>query len=157
MSPRPSTGRGMTCTPTSSPTLRAAAAPASVAAFTEATSPRMSAVTRPASTFCQPTNVTFAVLTMASIASTIPTQPRVSTMPRASPDGADFAVIRRETLPDSASGGDGQRFKGSGVVGQPKAVRQIGDRACVIREYANAVAGPKRRRLRHAAGGVLLG
>ena len=38
-------GRGMTCTETSSPTRRAAAAPASVAALTAATSPRTSAVT----------------------------------------------------------------------------------------------------------------
>src|SRR5512132_3214689 len=54
----------MTWTQTSSPTLRAAAAPASVAAFTEPTSPRTIAVTSPASTFCQPTNTTFAVLTI---------------------------------------------------------------------------------------------
>src|SRR5678815_354816 len=40
-------GLGMTCTETSSPTLRAAAAPASVAAFTAATSPRTMVVTRP--------------------------------------------------------------------------------------------------------------
>src|SRR5262249_34278094 len=38
-------GRGMTWTETSSPTRRAAAAPASVAAFTAATSPRTIAVT----------------------------------------------------------------------------------------------------------------
>ena len=38
-------GRGMTCTETSSPTRRAAAAPASVAAFTAPTSPRASTVT----------------------------------------------------------------------------------------------------------------
>ncbi len=82
---RSSAGRGMTCTPTSSPTRRAAAAPASVAAFTEPTSPRTIAVTRPASTFCHPTNTTFAALHMASAASIIPTRPRVSTMPSASP------------------------------------------------------------------------
>src|SRR5262245_56104163 len=40
-------GRGMTCTLTSSPTRRAAAAPASVAALTAATSPRTIAVTNP--------------------------------------------------------------------------------------------------------------
>src|SRR5215510_3596503 len=40
-------GRGMTCTLTSSPTRRAAAAPASVAALTAATSPRTIAVTKP--------------------------------------------------------------------------------------------------------------
>src|SRR6185295_486076 len=44
-------GRGMTCTETSSPTRRAAAAPASVAAFTAATSPRTIAVTYPAPIF----------------------------------------------------------------------------------------------------------
>src|SRR6185503_14229979 len=41
-------GRGITCTLTSSPTRRAAAAPASVAALTAATSPRTIAVTNPA-------------------------------------------------------------------------------------------------------------
>src|SRR6188474_1513001 len=75
----------MTWTPTSSPTRRAAAAPASVAAFTDPTSPRMIAVTRPASTFCQLTSTTFAVLSMASAASIMPTRPRVSIMPSASP------------------------------------------------------------------------
>ncbi len=61
------------------------AAPASVAALTAATSPRTIAVTSPASTFCQPTNTTFAVFTIASAASIMPTSPRVSTMPSASP------------------------------------------------------------------------
>src|SRR5436190_23829531 len=75
----------MTWTPMSSPTRRAAAAPASVAAFTDPTSPRTIAVTRPASTFCQPTNTTLAVLHMASAASIMPIRPRVSTRPRASP------------------------------------------------------------------------
>ena len=82
---RSSPGRGMTCTPTSSPTRRAAAAPASVAAFTEPTSPRTIAVTMPASTFCQPTNTTLAVFSIASAASTMPMNPRVSTRPSASP------------------------------------------------------------------------
>ena len=45
VSSRLACGRGMTCTDTSSPTRRAAAAPASVAAFTAATSPRTIAVT----------------------------------------------------------------------------------------------------------------
>src|SRR5438128_7335527 len=44
-------GRGITCTLTNSPTRRAAAAPASVAAFTAATSPRTMAVTNPAPIF----------------------------------------------------------------------------------------------------------
>src|SRR5262245_1357506 len=75
----------MTWTPTSSPTRRAAAAPASVAAFTEPTSPRMMAVTRPASTFCQLTSTTFAVFSIASAASIMLTRPRVSIIPSASP------------------------------------------------------------------------
>src|SRR6185503_5509231 len=78
-------GRGMTCTETSSPTRRAAAAPASVAAFTAATSPRTIAVTYPAPIFSQPTSVTFAALTIASAASIIATRPLVSTIPNASP------------------------------------------------------------------------
>src|SRR3989440_12459197 len=44
-------GRGITCTLTNSPTRRAAAAPASVAALTAATSPRTIAVTKPAPIF----------------------------------------------------------------------------------------------------------
>src|SRR5204862_334632 len=44
-------GRGMTCTLPSSPTSRAAPAPASVAALTAATSPRTMAVTKPAPIF----------------------------------------------------------------------------------------------------------
>src|SRR5204863_7893487 len=74
-------GRGMTCTDTSSPTRRAAAAPASVAALTAATSPRTMAVTYPAPIFSQPTSVTFAALTIASAASIIATSPLVSIMP----------------------------------------------------------------------------
>src|SRR4029453_3293086 len=78
-------GRGITCTDTSSPTRRAAAAPASVAAFTAATSPRTMAVTYPAPIFSQPTSVTLAALTMASHASIMATSPFVSTIPSASP------------------------------------------------------------------------
>jgi hypothetical protein len=73
-------------------------------AFTEPTSPRTMAVTRPASTFCQPTNTTLAAFTIASAASIIPIRPRVSTMPSASPmslpllgacsAGAVFAMTR---------------------------------------------------------------
>src|ERR1700730_13001650 len=75
----------MTCTATNSPTRRAAAAPASVAAFTAATSPRTMAVTYPEPIFSQPTSVTLAALTIASEASIIATRPRVSIMPSASP------------------------------------------------------------------------
>src|SRR5213075_2470021 len=77
-------GRGITCTLTSSPTRRAAAAPASVAAFTAATSPRTIAVTKPAPIFSYPMSVTFAALTIASAASIIATKPFVSTIPSAS-------------------------------------------------------------------------
>src|SRR5438132_8803759 len=77
-------GRGMTCTLTNSPTRRAAAAPASVAAFTAATSPRTIAVTNPAPIFSYPIKVTFAAFTIASAASIIATRPLVSTIPSAS-------------------------------------------------------------------------
>src|SRR6266571_8246368 len=77
-------GRGITWTLTNSPTRRAAAAPASVAAFTAATSPRTMAVTNPAPIFSYPTRVTFAALTIASAASIIATRPLVSTIPSAS-------------------------------------------------------------------------
>src|SRR5713101_675016 len=77
-------GRGITCTLTSSPTRRAAAAPASVAAFTAATSPRTIAVTNPAPIFSYPISVTFAALTIASAASIMATRPLVSTIPSAS-------------------------------------------------------------------------
>src|SRR5206468_2214912 len=78
VSSRLACGRGMTCTDTSSPTRRAAAAPASVAALTAATSPRTIAVTYPAPIFSQPTSVTFAAFTIASAASIIATSPFVS-------------------------------------------------------------------------------
>src|SRR5262249_30149864 len=85
-------GRGITCTETSSPTRRAAAAPASVAAFTPATSPRTIAVTYPAPIFSHPTSVTLAALTIASAASIIATSPLVSTIPSASPMSLPPAV-----------------------------------------------------------------
>src|SRR5688500_11774449 len=78
-------GRGITWTETSSPTRRAAAAPASVAALTAATSPRTIAVTYPAPIFSHPTRVTLAAFTIASAASIMATRPFVSTMPSASP------------------------------------------------------------------------
>src|SRR5581483_8658622 len=78
-------GRGMTWTETSSPTRRAAAAPASVAALTAPTSPRTITVTYPAPIFSHPTSVTFAAFTMASAASIIATRPLVSIIPSASP------------------------------------------------------------------------
>src|SRR4051812_15268863 len=136
---RPSAGRGITCTPTSSPTRRAAAAPASVAAFTEATSPRTIAVTSPASTFCQPTNTTFAALTMASAASTMPTRPRVSTIPSASPDQSfdiGTAILLRAGhgagepgLRDPPAGGHLERSEHLEAVDLPRAIDKVGDRA----------------------------
>src|SRR4051812_24028385 len=76
----------MTCTDTSSPTRRAAAAPASVAALTAPTSPRHMTVTYAAPMYSLPISVTLAVLTMASAASTDPMRPLVSMRPRASWD-----------------------------------------------------------------------
>src|SRR3954447_3679851 len=76
----------MTCTDTSSPTRRAAAAPASVAALNAPTSPRTITVTNPAPMYSLPTRTTFAALTIASAASTEPINPRVSTIPSASSD-----------------------------------------------------------------------
>src|SRR5882724_1740758 len=78
-----SCGRGMTWTDTTSPILPAAAAPASVAAFTAPTSPRTITVTRPPPICSRPISTTFAALTIASAASMAPTRPRVSTRPRA--------------------------------------------------------------------------
>src|SRR5438105_1391726 len=77
-------GRGITCTDTSSPTRSAARCPASVAAFTAATSPRTIAVTNPPPIFSYPTSSTLAAFTIASAASTIPTKPLVSIIPNAS-------------------------------------------------------------------------
>src|SRR5262245_54520573 len=73
----------MTCTDTSSPTRRDAAAPASVAAFTAPTSPRTITVTNPPPTFSLPSRVTLAALTIASAASMAPTRPFVSIKPSA--------------------------------------------------------------------------
>src|SRR5262245_14564736 len=76
----------MTCTDTSSPTRRAAAAPASVAAFTAPTSPRTMTVTYPAPMYSFPISATLAAFTIASAASTDPMRPFVSMSPRASWD-----------------------------------------------------------------------
>ena len=73
----------MTWTEISSPTFSAAAAPASVAAFTAPTSPRTMTVTRPPPTCSLPTSCTLAAFTMASAASMAPTSPFVSTIPSA--------------------------------------------------------------------------
>src|SRR6187455_314813 len=131
----------MTWTPTSSPTLRAAAAPASVAALTEATSPRTIAVTRPASTFWYPTKTTFAVFTMASAASIMPTRPRVSTMPSASPRGS-FA-IGTSILCDPSPRRHRQPLDHVLPVHHPRRVHQVRHDAGVIRNHADQVAGPQ--------------
>ena len=77
-------GLGITWTESNSPTLCAAAAPASVAAFTAPTSPLTRTVTRPPPTCSLPIQVTLAALTIASAASIDPTNPLVSTIPNAS-------------------------------------------------------------------------
>src|SRR6202044_1909000 len=74
-------GRGMTCTETSSPTLDAVSAPASVAAFTAPTSPTIVTDTSPSPTCSRPTIVTFAALTMASADASAATYPLVSINP----------------------------------------------------------------------------
>src|SRR5687768_1948066 len=153
----------MTCTPTSSPTRRAAAAPASVAALTDATSPRTMAVTSPASTFCQPTNTTFAALTMASAASIMPTRPRVSMRPSASP-GSSFAMCPVTLLQEPRTTNHEPRTTNNGalqsldspacrdvdpiervvVADEPYFVHQVRDNARVIRHDAYEIAGLQR-------------
>ena len=78
-----SCGLGITCTEISSPTRSAAAAPASVAAFTAPTSPRTITVTNPPPTCSLPIRVTFAAFTIASAASMEATSPFVSIIPSA--------------------------------------------------------------------------
>ena len=80
----------MTWTLTISPSRPPAAAPASVAAFTAATSPTTNTVTSPLPILSQPMNLTFAALSIASVASTRTTKPLVSIIPNAS---IDFAMI----------------------------------------------------------------
>src|SRR2546425_10720091 len=67
-----------------SPTRRAAMEPASVAAFTDPTSPRTRTATQPLRRYSLPIRTTLAVFTIASAASTAPTKPRVSINPNAS-------------------------------------------------------------------------
>src|SRR6478672_4861399 len=131
----------MTCTPTSSPTLRAAAAPASVAAFTDPTSPLTMAVTSPASTFCQPTNTTFAVFTIASAASIMPTRPRVSTRPSASP-GRSFA-IGTLILRDPPTCRHRQALDDAVALDHPHGIHEVRDHARVIGDDAHERAGRK--------------
>src|SRR5262245_33130938 len=102
-------GLGITWTLTNSPTLRAAAAPASVAAFTEPPSPRTQPVTNPAPIYSFATRVTLTSLTMETAASTAPTNPLVSIIPKSSLDIvtlSDVAAFRGSTHRDYA---DAQR------------------------------------------------
>src|SRR5262245_16415546 len=152
----------MTCTPTSSPTRRAAAAPASVAALTDPTSPRTMAVTSPASTFCQPTKTTLAVFTIASAASIMPTRPRVSTSPSASPISRLSAIdsgVRGLRSPhrlyiplavrparslrwsgDSPARRHGKRVDDPIAIDEPYLVDHVGDHTRVIRKHPHPVA-----------------
>src|SRR5690349_13933414 len=153
----------MTWTPISSPTRRAAAAPASVAAFTDPTSPRTIAVTRPASTFCQPTNTTFAVLHIASAASIMPTRPRVSTIPSASPISrfslsatVSPSLYRKSGLRDSAARRNRDRLDHAVTLDETDGVDQIRDDAGVIGDDADAVARLERGRAVDLHGRVFL-
>src|SRR5437879_336053 len=69
---------------TNSPTLAAALAPASTAALTLPTSPLHNTVIRPPPMGMVLTRFTLAALTIASLASTLPTYPLVSIIPNAS-------------------------------------------------------------------------
>src|SRR5258706_9294431 len=165
----------MTWTPMSWPTRRAAAAPASVAALTDPTSPRTMAVTRPASTFCQPTNTTFAVLTIASAASIMPMRPRVSTMPSASPISTLLLSAMKETLNaepaklaerlylknlcvlcglrvlrDPSPRRHRQGVNNAFAFDEPHFVDEIRHDARVVRQHADAIAGLERGRAAHA-------
>src|SRR5580700_7440875 len=91
-----SCGRGITCTETSSPTRRAAAAPASVAAFTAPTSPRTITVTYPEPIYSLPMRMTLAAFTMASAASIEATRPLVSIIPNASLDMRSSSRLVRD-------------------------------------------------------------
>src|SRR5438067_4583198 len=152
----------MTWTPTSSPTRRAAAAPASVAAFTDPTSPRTIAVTSPASTFCQPTKTTLAAFTIASAASIMPMRPRVSIMPSASPTSRLSLLVSATGLPatiphlgDASARGDPQRVEHAVAVHELHGIHEVRHRARVVRYDAHAIAGLERRAAVHAHRGVL--
>src|SRR3954447_20141992 len=87
-------GRAMTCELISSPTLPAASAPASTAAFTEPTSPRTIVVTNAPPIWIVFTISTFAALVIASVASTSGVQPFVSIIPIASAIGVSVVFPR---------------------------------------------------------------
>src|SRR4051794_36372443 len=82
--PRSSCGRAMTWTEMTVPTRPAASAPASMAAFTAATSPLTNAVTMPLPALSQPIISTLAALSIASVPSIRDTSPLHSSRPSAS-------------------------------------------------------------------------
>ena len=103
-------GLGITCTDTTSPSLDAASAPLSVAAFTAPTSPCTITVTRPQPIFSVPTNSTSADLSIASAASIDATSPLVSIIPTAFMISSswflvsefDWFVLHYPALPEAA-------------------------------------------------------
>src|SRR5580700_8820174 len=118
----------MTCTETSSPTLVAVSAPASVAAFTAPTSPTIVTETSPSPTCSRPTMVTLAALTMASPAASAATYPLVSINPIALSAIADFLSVRFGSAGPGwgrVDGADDERVDGRRLAGEPRG----GDRA----------------------------
>src|SRR5580700_219241 len=116
----------MTCTETSSPTLVAVSAPASVAAFTAPTSPTIVTETSPSPTCSRPTMVTLAALTMASPAASAATYPLVSINPIALSAIADFPSVR--SCRRRVDGADDQRVDGRRLAGKPRGRhRTLGD------------------------------
>src|SRR5580700_1436036 len=118
----------MTCTETSSPTLVAVSAPASVAAFTAPTSPTIVTETSPSPTCSRPTMVTLAALTMASPAASAATYPLVSIKPIALSAIADFLSVRARPGWGRVDGADDQRVDGRRLAGEPRGRdRALGD------------------------------
>src|SRR5580692_8868147 len=118
----------MTCTETSSPTLVAVSAPASVAAFTAPTSPTIVTETSPSPTCSRPTMVTLAALTMASPAASAATYPLVSIKPIALSAIADFLSVRAWPGWGRVDGADDQRVDGRRLAGEPRGRdRALGD------------------------------
>src|SRR5579864_7493706 len=136
----------MTCTETSSPTLVAVSAPASVAAFTAPTSPTIVTETSPSPTCSRPTMVTFAALTMASPAASAATYPLVSISPialSAITDSVSLGVL-------GVLGGfgvwvdraDDQRVDGRRLAGEPGGRdRPLGDQHALPGTAAEHVEG----------------
>src|SRR5580700_5042811 len=116
----------MTCTETSSPTLVAVSAPASVAAFTAPTSPTIVTETSPSPTCSRPTMVTLAALTMASPAASAATYPLVSINPIAL--SAITGSLRAWFGWSRVDGADDQRVDGRRLAGEPRGRdRALGD------------------------------